>query len=457
MNTLLDKIIQSLGEGIVIQDDSDLERHSVDASGDPPVMPGAVLRPSSTRDVSTVLKLCNEAAQPLTIQGGLTGLAGGAIPGPGELVLSLERMVGIEEIDTDSMTLTALAGTPLETIQKAASEAGFLFPLDLGARGSCHIGGNVSTNAGGNGVIRYGMIRALVLGLEAVMADGTVIRSMNKMLKNNAGYDLKHLFIGSEGTLGVVTRVVLRLFPARAGRHTALCALERFEDVVSLLHAVQGASGGISAFEVMWSGYYHYAINEVESLRDPFAQKHPFYVLLEQESSGSQADQEQFEQMLFGQIESGVLADSVISQSLRDAEMFWQIRDAVGDFMPRLKSFANFDVSVPVSQAKLFTERVEAEFEHNFPGATIFLFGHLGDSNLHIIATTGDETGKQKIYELIYGIIRDFDGSVSAEHGIGRHKRKYLDMSRNDEELKLMRTLKLAMDPKGVLNPGRVL
>ena len=457
MKELLEAIVGILGEDSVITSPGELDRFAADWSGEEAVRPAAAVRPASTEDVSTILRLCNEAGQAITVQGGLTGLSAGAIPAAGELALSLERLTGIEEVDAESMTLTARAGTPLETIQKAAADAGFLFPLDMGARGSCNIGGNVATNAGGNGVIRYGMTRALVLGLEAVLADGTIMKSMNKMLKNNAGYDLKHLFIGSEGTLGVVTRVVLRLFPARAGRHTALCAIERFEEVVQFLHAVQAATGGVSAFEVMWSEYFRYAINEVDSLRDPFEEKHPFYVLVEQESSGSENDHEQFETLLFEQIKSGIVSDSVIAQSLRDADMFWQIRDAVGEFIPRLPPFANFDVSVPISEAQSFTERVKIELEDLFPQVITLIFGHLGDSNLHILAMTGDEAGKRQIYDHVYGIIGDYSGSVTAEHGIGRLKRKYLKMSCSEEEISLMKTIKLALDPKGILNPGRVL
>ena len=273
---IVDRLRNQLADGAVLSGAGIGERYSVDYTGENAQPPLAVVRPGSTAEVAAVLRACSEFAQPVVVQGGLTGLAGGATPRKGEIALSLERLNGIEELDPVSMTITARAGTPLQAVQDAAAEAGLLLPLDFGARGSCHIGGAIATNAGGNQVIRFGMARNLVLGLEAVLADGTVISSMNKMLKNNAGYDLKQLFVGTEGTLGVITRVVLRLVPRLSSRCTALCTAESFDRIVDLMRAVRaGLAGSISAYEVMWASYYDKVLEIVETLRSPFADPPP--------------------------------------------------------------------------------------------------------------------------------------------------------------------------------------
>jgi len=299
MSELIEKLKALLGGNGVLAGEQITEKYQVDWSGEQSHLPLAVLRPQDTSQLAAVLKLCNNSGQKVVVQGGMTGIAGGGIPAPDEIAICLERMHGIEEIDIDAMTLTALAGTPLETIQQAAKQAGYCFPLDLGARGSCHIGGNLATNAGGNQVIRYGMTRNLVLGIEAVLADGTIISSMNKMLKNNAGYDLKHLFIGSEGTLGIITRVVLRLHPLMSSTCTALCALSSFEDALSLLKKTSAEfAGTLSSFEAMWANYFDHVIENIASLDSPFEQRFPMYVLLEMNGTAQQQDQERFEQVL---------------------------------------------------------------------------------------------------------------------------------------------------------------
>ncbi len=261
MKQLLDSIETETGKSTILVGENVNDKYAVDWSRQNPCRPEVVLRPANTGEVSTILRLCNQARQPLVVQGGMTGLVGGATPRTGEWVLSLERLNGVVELDVDSMTLTAKAGTPLETLQIAAREAGFMLPLDLGARGSCTIGGNIATNAGGNQVIQYGMTRSLVLDLEVVMADGTIISSSNKLLKNNTGFDLKHLFIGSEGSLGVVTEAILRLFPSRSSRQSALCAMSEFSDVISLLKSMKRKLPVISSFEAMWASYYRYAVD----------------------------------------------------------------------------------------------------------------------------------------------------------------------------------------------------
>jgi FAD/FMN-containing dehydrogenase len=454
---LITQLRQQLGEKAVLSGDAVSERYCSDWSGESPLLPAAVLRPADTAELSAMLRACHGAGQKIVVQGGLTGLAGGATPRDGEVSISLERMNGIEEIDADSMTMTVLAGTPLQTIQEAAAEAGYHFPLDLGARGSCTIGGNVSTNAGGNQVIRYGMTRSQVLGLEAVLADGTVMTSLNKMLKNNAGYDLKHMFIGSEGTLGIVTRVVLRLRPRLSSRCTALCALRDFNGVVRLLQKTGAELGGaVSSFEVMWAEYYHYILDHIESLRSPFEESWPFYVLLETEGSDQDQDFERFTAVLADAMEADIAGDAVVAQTERDREAFWAIRDGVGEVTPLLMPMANFDISLPISRMQPYLEGIIGQLREDFPDIRILIFGHIGDGNLHILTTTGRAEDRPRIYNIAYRATQEHGGSVSAEHGIGILKKDYLAYSRTPEEVTLMRTLKQALDPKGILNPGRI-
>lgn len=440
-----------LGAGIT-------EKYQHDWSADAPGVPGAVVRPSSTQALSEILALCHSHDQPVVVQGGLTGLTGGGIPKPGEIAINLEKLSGIEELDRDAMTMTVKAGTPLQVIQEAADGAGFIFPLDLGARGSCNIGGNISTNAGGNQVLRFGMTRALVLGLEAVMADGTVISAMNKMLKNNAGYDLKHLFIGTEGTLGVVSRAVLRLFPKAGSRNTALLALDNFGDVVSLLHRLtRDFSGMLSAFEVMWASYFHFITDNVDNIDSPFAARHPVYVLTELEGGDPDKDRELFENTLAAAMEEGLVVDALIANSEKDREGFWKIRDGVAEISVFIRDTANFDISVPISSMEAFLAQVEKEVVEAVPKAKMMVFGHIADSNLHFICYTGSHDDVKTMYDIVYKVVGDYHGSVSAEHGIGIQKTQYLAHSRTPQEIALMRSLKQALDPKGILNAGRVI
>jgi FAD/FMN-containing dehydrogenase len=457
MNNLIEKIVTELGAGIVLTGADVEERYAVDWSRENPCKPEVVLRPRSTEDVSAILKLCNDAAQPIVTQGGMTGLVGGATPRPAEWALSMERMNGVVELDVDSMTLTAKAGTPLEKLQHAARDAGFLLPLDLGARGSCTIGGNIATNAGGNQVIQYGMARSLVLGLVAVMADGTVISSKNKLLKNNTGFDLKHLFIGSEGALGVVTEVVLRLFPAHSSRQSALCGLTEFADVVRFLQAMKRRLSVVSSYEVMWENYYRYAIDHVDYTRDPFEDKHNFYVLVESEGNDPEQDERRFQSALFEELENGTLKDVIIAQSLQDREDFWAIRDSVGEILRSLKDEANFDIGIPLNETESCMEKIEAALKAEYGELVYMVFGHLGDGNLHVIATTGKKEHKKNIYDIVYRITGEHHGGIAAEHGIGMLKKPWLHLSRSEQEISLMRQLKQTLDPNNILNPGRVI
>lgn len=445
LESILDKRAVLSGEAIEA-------RYHVDWSGEYACPPALVLRPKDSEAVSKALAYCNEHRLSVVMQGGLTGLSGGATPNEGEVSLSLERLNGITELDAEGMTMTVKAGTPLQVIQKAATDAGLRFPLDLGARGSCQIGGNVSTNAGGNQVIRFGSTRALVLGLEAVLADGTVMRSMNKMLKNSAGYDLKQLFIGSEGTLGVVTEVVLRLFPTSKNRQTAMCALPDFESTAAFLQAVQGELASITSFEVMWQSYVDKICEVTPQARQPFDTTHPLYVLLEAEG----CSEEQFQQALFEQMEAGLVTDVVMANSGKDVSDFWTIRDGVADLMGSLKGFATFDVGLPISKMKDFIAATDEALNSRFPTIQNLPLGHIADGNLHFITWTGDAADVKGIYDTVYGVVGQFGGTVTAEHGIGVSKREYLPLCRTDTEIELMKLFKRTLDPNSILNPGRV-
>ena len=440
------------------------ERNCNDWSTQPPNRPLAVVRPADAAGVSLALKACRAAGLPVVPQGGLTGLCGGARPEPGWVALSLERMTGVEEIDIASSTMTVRAGTPLELVQRAAADAGLYFPLDLGARGSCAIGGNVSTNAGGNRVIRYGMARELVLGLEVVLPDGTVMTSLNKMLKNNAGYDLKQLCIGSEGTLGIITRIVLRLHPQPQCTMSALCALPDYASVVSLLGAARRGLGPLlSAFEVMWPDYWQVVTQRV-GVRNPLGgaadDGHGVYVLVEAQGTDGSIDGPRFQRWLEALMDDGALSDAAVAQSVADTQSFWALRDACAEFFPTLGPHVSYDVGLATSQMDDYAQRCKARLAERIPGCDSVYYGHIGDGNLHLVAWVPglgvEQQPKDAMDEVIYGLVREFAGSVSAEHGIGTAKKRWLGHARSPEEIALMRTLKAALDPDGLLNPGKV-
>ncbi|MEI4472445.1 FAD-binding oxidoreductase [Frigidibacter sp. MR17.24] len=433
-------------------------RNLQDTSYLPAVGPLAVVRPADPAGVARAVAICARHHVPFVPQGGLTGLAGGGHPVAGAVMISLERLTGIEEIDPAASTLTVCAGTPLEVIQKAADAEGFFIPLDLGARGSCQIGGNLGTNAGGNRVIRYGMAREMVLGLEYVLPDGTLVTSLNKMIKNNAGYDLKQLFIGSEGTLGIITRAVLRMQPKPGCVNAALCGCDTYEDVVALLgSARRGLGPMLSAFEVMWPDYWHEATVTV-GVRSPLEGLHPYYVLIEAQGLAEETDGPRFQSWIEDQFEAGLLADAAISQSLGDVQAFWNTRDACSEFGSRLGPHCAFDIGLPVARMEAFVSACRDRLAASIPQSLAVFYGHIGDGNLHIVALSrGAETQPMaEIAAIVYATVRDFDGTVSAEHGIGLLKKPYLPYSRTPEELALMRRIKAALDPEGLLNPGKV-
>ena len=444
----------------VATDEASLARHTHDycVHGRTDVGILALVYPRNTAQVSATLRYCNEHGIAVQPQGGMTGLAGGAVPVGPCVVLSMERMRTIKEIDAAAGTITVEAGVVMEAVQKAAEAADLFFPLDLGGRGSCQIGGNVSTNAGGNRVLRYGMARDLVLGIEAVLADGTVIDALRKVIKNNSGYDLRQLFIGSEGTLGVITAVVLRLFPKPRSNCTGICAVNDYAGVLDLLHRARAGFGAqLSAFEVMWPDFYRLGTVELKR-KPPLPIGSNAYVLIETLGTDPSGDQDRYETVISEAIEAGVVTDAVVAQSQREATELWAVRDSPGEWSngihwPQL----GFDVSVPTGEIGVLAEEIGTELRTRWPQLFAVFFGHVADGNLHVsVRMSGHEVPEVEIEDAVYSIVAKRRGSISAEHGIGSLKIPFLHYSRSEAEMALMRAIKHAMDPKGILNPGKL-
>jgi FAD/FMN-containing dehydrogenase len=459
MNALIEQIRSILGPNAVLTG-ADVSNRSDSWPPTGGCQAMAIVRPTNTAEVSEVLRLCHAAGQAVVAHGGLTGLVHGAKAGPDELVVSLERMNTIEPVDTVNRTVVVDAGVPLQKVHEAAEQAGLLFPLDLGARGSATIGGNISTNAGGNSVIRYGMTRDQVLGVEAVLADGTVISAMHAVIKNNTGYDLKQLFIGTEGTLGVVTRAVLRLWPLPRSRNTAWVAVDSFEKVAQFLQTMDAALGGtLSAFEVMWNDFYHLIVGRGERHVPPLAADHPFYVLLESTGGSQDSDRERFESALEEAFAGQLVADAAVAQSRQQRSDLWAIRDDVEAMATKLHPLLAFDISLSIPLMDEFVHEVRKALTSMWPAARMVTFGHLGDGNIHLVLTVGSREAEDvhRVEKIVYETLGRFGGVISAEHGIGLEKRAYLGHSRSHQEVALMKTLKRSLDPKNILNPGKVI
>jgi FAD/FMN-containing dehydrogenase len=453
MGDLISRLKDSVGgEHVLTGADADEKSHGWSRLG----KPLAIVRPASTQEVSGVVRICHAAGQPIVAWGGKTGLVEGGAADDA-IALSLERMNRVEDIDAGDGTVTVQAGCTLQGLCEAVEEKGLFFPLDLGARGSATIGGNVSTNAGGNRVLRYGMTRELVLGLEAVLADGTIVSSLNHLIKNNAGYDLKQLFIGTEGTLGIVTRAVLRLRPKPAAQAVALLAADSFACLPRLLRRLEKSLGGsLSAFEVMWDDFYKLVTTEPAKGTAPIAYGHPYYILVEA-LGGDDSIAGRFETALADALDAGDASDAVIAKSQAECGRIWALRDDVGQVIRNGPVFT-FDVSLRLSAMESYVAQVKRELSTRWPQSTCVVFGHLGDGNLHVIVGVGDRTRQSRdgVEHIVYGALRPSHGSISAEHGIGLEKRAYLSWTRNESEIALMRTLKRALDPGNILNPGKI-
>jgi len=454
MDALLQRLREELGPAAVLTGD-DVRQRPVSRIVQSGCEAGALVRPASTAEVALVLRLCHAAGQPVVVRAGMTGLVGGTLVGPGEIALSMERMSRVEEIDPVAQTMTVQAGTPLQAIQEAADAAGLLFPLDLGARGSATIGGNIATNAGGNKVLRYGMTRDMVLGLEAVLADGEVVSSMFKILKNNTGLDLKQLFIGTEGTLGVVTRAVLRLQPRPRTRQTVLAAFPDFRAVTTVLERMRAGSGGsLSSYEIMWRDYY-LLLTAPGRRPPPLPQDHPFYALIECEGADEAADAARFEAVLAPCMEEGLVRDAVLAQSEAERNDLWRIRDDV-HYLRTLDPLFVYDVSLPQPAMQGYVDDLRAALERRWSPVTLIAYGHLGDGNLHIAVSCGDKSAKPEVERMVYEPLKALRGSVSAEHGIGVDKKAYLGYTRTEAEIAVMRAVKAALDPRNILGPGKI-
>lgn len=457
MTTLIDDLKQALAPDAVLGGAEGAERFQSPWTrlGEPL----AVVRPASTVQVAKVLRLASAAGVPVVPWGGRTGLVDGCVA-DGAVALSLDRMAAIERVDAAAGTLTVQAGCILQTACEAAAGEGLLLPLDLGSRGSATIGGNIATNAGGNRVLRYGMMREMVLGLEAVLADGTVIDAMNPLLKNNAGYDLKPLFIGSEGTLGVVTRAVLRLRPAPVSQDTAFIGVEHFDDLPRLLRRLErGLGGNLSAFEVMWADFHDLVTSAPARGRPPLEGRYPWYVLVESLGADPAIDAARFEACLGAALEDGEIADAVLARSKAEREAMWALRDDVAQ-TARNGPIVTFDVSLPIPAMNAYVGAVQAALADHWPDlGPPLVFGHLGDGNLHIIARVPALTPEHRHMAemIVYRPLASLGGSISAEHGIGLQKRDHLDLTRSPPEIALMRRLKAALDPRGILNPGKII
>jgi FAD/FMN-containing dehydrogenase len=424
----------------------------------------ALVRPRTTEQLSSVLAVCHQLGQPVVTHGGVTGLVRGSIATAGEVVVSLERMNRIEKVDPIGQTLTVQAGCTLAQIQEAADAAGLKYGVDLGARGQCTIGGNIATNAGGNNVIRWGMTRQQVVGLEAVLADGTIVSDLRTMLKNNAGYDLKQLFIGTEGTLGIVTRAVLRLHPKPTTANTALLAVDDFDSLGRILQRAHCRLGSdLSAFEVMWQDFYRLVTTPPATNQPPLDGNHAHYVLVEALGSAPNNDAQRFGTFVVECMDDGLVADSVLATTAQDRQRLWNMRDDV-EQLGRIAPFYTFDVSLAVNAMQGYIAQVERHLEERFGGDQKrplhnLIFGHLGDGNLHFAIGVGSraEADRLAIERAVYEPLGRVGGSVSAEHGVGLEKQPYLSITRSPAELSLMWTLKTALDPSNILNPGRVL
>ena len=434
---------------------SDRERYASDQSGLAGTMPVAVLRPASTEEVSRVLAICSRYRIGVVPQGGRTGLSGGACSPQGTVVLSTERMSCVLEIDSEAMTLTAWAGTPLEAVQEAARAAGLDYPVDIGARGTATIGGTIATNAGGIRVLQHGMTRPNVLGLEAVLADGSVVSRLGKTVKDNSGFDLKQLFIGSEGTLGVVTKAVLQLRRHVPQSALALFALPDHAAALACLAAGRQRFGSrIRAFEGMWPDYWDFVCHKTSLATAPLAGQHGLYLLVEIEAAASQTEEE-LEAFFADLFEQDLVEDGVLAKSLAEAQALWSVREAVGEVDDDFGHHINFDIGVSPSALGRFCDAADAVLAELPEAVGVLKVGHVGDGNVHLlVAHDGSSAAEERIEAAIYGLLREWQGAVTAEHGVGRIKARWLGHCRTPEELALMRGLKTQMDPLGILNPS---
>jgi FAD/FMN-containing dehydrogenase len=424
-----------------------------------------VLRPGSVAEVAEILKLANSTSTAIVPQGGNTGLVGGQIPQHGEIVLSLNRLDRVRELDPVSNTMTCEAGVTLLKAREAAASVDRLYPQLLPSEGTCTIGGNLSTNAGGTAALAYGIARSHALGIEVVLADGRVLNNLNKLKKDNTGYDLKNLFIGAEGTLGVITAAVLRLVPRPRSMETAFVGVASPEAALDLLGlATERTAGGVTSFELMLRMGVELVLRHGAGCRDPLPQAHPWYVLLELSSQARSGLRAVMEEILAEGLERGLVQDATIADSLEQAKMFWRIRELFGEVQRQEGGSIKHDISVPVAAVPAFIAEASAAVTRLIPGSRPLPFGHLGDGNIHynVAQPVGADKAEflkrwDDVNAVVFAVVAKHGGSISAEHGIGVVKRDLLPKVKDPVAFDLMRTLKRTLDPKGILNPGKVL
>jgi FAD/FMN-containing dehydrogenase len=424
-----------------------------------------VLRPRSVAEVSAILKLANETAAPIVPQGGNTGLVGGQIPHHNEIVLSLNRLDRIREVDPTSYTITCEAGVTLQRAREAAAAVDRLYPQLLPSEGTCTIGGNLATNAGGTAAIAHGIARAHALGLEVVLADGRVLNDLNKLKKDNTGYDLKNLFIGAEGTLGVITAAVLKLVPRPRSVETAFAGVASAQAALELLGIAQERSGGdVTSFEIMTRAGIELVLRHAQGCRDPLASPHAWYVLMELSSQQREGLRALLEAVLAEGMERGLVLDATIAESIEQGKAFWRVREMFGEVQRYAGGSIKHDISVPVAAVPAFIREADAAVTALIPGARPLPFGHLGDGNIHynVNQPVGADNGEflkrwDEVNAAVFAVVKKYGGSISAEHGVGVMKRDLLPSVKDPVALDLMRSLKRMLDPKGILNPGKVL
>ena len=461
---LIDQFRRIVGERHAITDANDIAPYVTEERnlfhGRSPL----VLRPGSTAEVSAICKLASAHKIALVPQGGNTGLVGGQTPHNGEVVVSLRRLDKIREVDTASNTMTCEAGVVLQVAQQKASDVDRLFPLSLGAEGSCTIGGNLSTNAGGTAALAYGVAREMALGLEVVLADGRVLNVLSKLKKDNTGYNLHNLFIGAEGTLGIITAATLKLFPKPRAIETAYVGLKSPAAALKLLTIAQGvAANALTSFELLSEMAVDFSVRHGIDVRDPLAEKHPWYVLMELSSPGDDA-RTPLETILTRAMEEEIVDDAVIAASLAQRNNFWKLREEMSAAQKPEGGSIKHDISVPVAAVPEFIKEANAAVVKLIPGARPVPFGHLGDGNLHynvsqpIGADTADYLARwHDVNAVVFEIVLRMGGSISAEHGIGVLKRDELPEVKDKTAIELMRAIKAMLDPQGIMNPGKVL
>jgi FAD/FMN-containing dehydrogenase len=424
-----------------------------------------VLRPGSVAEVAAILELANETKTAIVPQGGNTGLVGGQIPHHGEVVLSLTRLDKIREVDPISNTMTVEAGVTLQRAREAAATADRLYPQLLPSEGTCTIGGNLATNAGGVAAIAHGIARSHALGLEVVLADGRILHNLNKLKKDNTGYDLKNLFIGSEGTLGIITAASLRLVPRPRSVETAFVGVPSPQASVDLLGiASERTAGGVTSFELMARSGVDAVVKHDASSRNPLADPYPWYVLVELSSQARTGLREVLEGILSEGQQKGLVLDATIADSLEQSKAFWRIREMFGEVQRHIGASIKHDVSVPVAAIPAFIEQANAAVSKLIPGTRLLPFGHVGDGNIHYNVTQPEGSDKaeflarwDEVNAVVFAVVKKFGGSISAEHGVGVMKRDILPLYKDPVALELMRGLKRMLDPNGILNPGKVL